>query len=316
LRRAEASTAVIEGLGTGRWTAPRRGRAGAMWIALALVNIVAIGLRPSWDSIPVRLTSIGFALLYGLLVVWHMNRRITADYERQRTDEKNARLLDTQRSFMQDATHYLRAPITIALTHAELLARNLSGRDLHDIQTVAGEIIRLRRLSERLLVIAAAEDPEFLRTEPVMLDEFTIEIIDRWRPTARRRWQLGCLDPGTVMADQERLGLAVDALLENAVRHTRDGDMIQLSVVSGDGEIRMVVTDSGGGIETGDLAYIFDRFRRGAGTAAGHGTGLGLALVRAVADAHGGTVRVRSTLGQGSEFEIVLPEAASAGAVS
>jgi two-component system OmpR family sensor kinase len=328
-----------------------------VWVALALLNIVAIGLWPSWDTIPFHLISIGFALLYGfrlraadprlwglgivvittfagvgldllhddrqieevaeipllaamfVVVVWHANRRISADYERQLTDQRNARLLDTQRRFMQDASHYLRTPITIALTHAELLARNLGGRDLRDIQTVVGEISRLRRLSERLLVIAAADDPEFLRTEPVMLDEFAVEVIDRWRPTARRCWQLGRLDPGIVMADTERLGLAVDALLENAVRHTRDGDIIQLSVASGDGEVRVTVADGGGGIETGDLAYIFDRFRRGAATAGG-GTGLGLALVRAVADAHGGTARVHSTPGEGSEFEIALPAAA------
>jgi signal transduction histidine kinase len=331
-------------------------RAEPVWVALALVNIVAIGLRPSWDTVPFQLISVGFALLYGfrlwtadpllwglgiviittcagvgldllhderrieipllaavfVAVVWHADRRIGAARKRQSTDEKNARLLDAQRKFMQDASHYLRAPITIALTHAELLARNLSGRDLHDIQTVAGEIIRLRRLSERLLVIAAAEDPEFLRTDLVMLDEFTVEVIDRWRPTARRCWQIGRLDPGSVLADQERLGLAVDALLENAVRHTRDGDTIQLSVVSGDGEIRVAVTDSGSGIEAGDLAYIFDRFRSGATSGSARGTGLGLALVRAVADAHGGTARVRSTPGEGSEFEIALPAVATA----
>jgi two-component system, OmpR family, sensor kinase len=304
LRRAEASTAVPEGPGTGRWPTSGRGRADVVWIALALVNVVAIVLWPSWDEAPLLATMF-------VVVGWHANRRISPDYARQLTDEKNARLLDTQRRFMQDASHYLRTPITIALTHAELLARNLRGRDLRDIQTVLGEITRLRRLSERLLVIAAAEDPEFLRTEPVMLDEFAVEVIDRWRPTARRCWQLGRLDPGTVMADQERLGLAVDALLENAVRHTRDNDIIGLSVASVGGEIRMTVADRGGGIEPGDLAYIFDRFRRGAGTASG-GTGLGLALVRAVADAHGGTARVRSTPGEGSEFEIALPAAAAA----
>jgi signal transduction histidine kinase len=344
LRRAEADTSG-------------RGLADSVWITLTLLNVVALGLWPSWDTIPFHLISIGFALLYGLrvraagpmlwglgiviitsfagvgvdllhddrrieevaetpllaamfvVVVWHAERRISADYQRQLTDEKNARLLDTQRRFMQDASHFLRTPITIALTHAELLARNLSGRDLRDIQTVAGEITRLRRLSERLLVIAAAEDPEFLRTELVMLDEFAMDIIDRWRPAASRRWQLGRLDPGAVMADPERLGLAVDALLENAVRHTGDGDLIRLSVVSGDGVVHMVVADSGSGIEAGDLACIFDRFGRGAGSPGG-GTGLGLALVRAVADAHGGTARVHSTPGKGSEFEITLPAVA------
>jgi two-component system, OmpR family, sensor kinase len=110
-------------------------------------------------------------------------------------NEKNTRLLDTQRRFLQDAAHHLRTPITIVLTHAELLARELSGPEPHDIQTVVGEMLRLRRLSERLLVIAAAEDPDFLRAEPVMLDEFAVAVIDRWQPTAPRRWQLGRLDP-------------------------------------------------------------------------------------------------------------------------
>jgi signal transduction histidine kinase len=358
LRWAErAGARPVKGLRASRRPAGG-GRVDAAWVALTLLNVVAIGVWPSWDTIPFHLISIGFALLYGLrlwpadpmlwglgiviittftgigvdllhddrqieeaaeipllaamfvVVVWHANRRITADRERQLIGEQNTRLLDTQRRFLQDASHYLRTPITIALTHAELLARDLSGRELHDIQTVVGQIIRLRRLSERLLVIAAAEDPDFLRTELVMLDDFAVEAIDRWWQTARRRWQLGRLDPGIVMADPERLGLAVDALLENAVKHTRDGDVIQLSVVSGDNEVAMVVTDSGSGIEAGDLAHIFDRFRTGTSAKGGRGTGLGLALVRAVADAHGGTARVHSTPGQGSEFEILLPATA------
>ena len=124
----------------------------------------------------------------------------------------------------------------------------------------------------------------------------------------------------TVSADRERLGLAVDALLENAVRHTADGDMIQLSVVApGPGQpVRMIVADTGGGILPSEQAHIFDRFRTGSaaspasGSGAAKGTGLGLALVRAVAHAHGGDVRVRSTPGEGSEFELVLPAPAAA----
>jgi signal transduction histidine kinase len=287
----------------------------ALWIVF-VTTATGVGLDLLHDDRKIEETAeIPLLATMFVVVVWHASRRINADYRRRLADQKTARLLDTQRQFMQDASHYLRTPITIALTHAELLARDLTGRDLHDIQTVVGEIVRLRRLSERLLVIAAAEDPDFLRAEPVRLDEFAVDVIGRWRPTARRRWQLGRLDPGAVLADQERLGLAVDALLENAVRHTGDDDSIRLSVTSGDGEVRLAVTDSGSGIETADLASIFDRFRSGTDTSRGRGTGLGLALVRAVADAHGGAAHVRSTLGQGSEFEIVLP-AAAAGAVS
>jgi signal transduction histidine kinase len=245
-----------------------------------------------------------------LAIVWHARRKLAAERKSNLVSEENARLLATQRRFLQDASHQLRTPITIALGHAELLARGLTGsQEGHDIQVILGELSRLRRIGERLLVIAAAEDPEFLHPEPVSLDSFTMEILRRWRPTANRRWQLGQLDQVTTQADKERLGLAIDALLENAVRHTGDGDVIKLSVVAaGAGPVRMVVSDAGQGIPDEQLQHIFDRFRSGD---SGHprGTGLGLALVRAVARAHGGDVHVRSRPGQGSEFELLLASA-------
>ena len=242
-------------------------------------------------------------------VVWHANRRIKADAERRLIGEKNARLLTAQRWFLQDASHHLRTPLTIALTHAELLARDLTGQqEKRDIQVVIGEMTRLRRLSERLLIIAAAEDPEFLRSEPVVLDEFAMETIERWQQTAQRRWKLGRLDAATVMADRERLGLAVDALLENAVKFTATDGVIELSVVSGQGgEVRLAVSDTGTGIPASELPHVFDRFRTASSARGGRGTGLGLALVRAVANAHGGSATVRSIPGEGSEFEILLP---------
>ena len=244
------------------------------------------------------------------MMVWHAQRRLAADTERDLVSDENARLLATQRRFLQDASHQLRTPITIALGHAELLAGELAGRpEARDIQVVVGELARLRRLGERLLLSAASEDPDFLHPEPVALDRYTMEVLRKWRPTADRRWSLGPLDPVVVQADRERLGLAVDALLENAVRHTAEGDSIRLSVLrSWDGETaRMIVADGGEGILPAELDRIFERFRTGSQLGGTRGTGLGLALVRAVARAHGGEVRVRSSPGKGSEFELVLP---------
>jgi signal transduction histidine kinase len=200
------------------------------------------------------------------LMVWHARRRLAADHERNVVSDENARLLSTQRRFLQDASHQLRTPITIALGHAELLARELADRgESRDIQVVVGELTRLRRLGERLLVIAASEDPDFLYPEPVALDRFTLEVLRKWLPTAARRWQLGRLDPVTVSADRERLGLAVDALLENAVRHSAAGDTIQLSVIAGGhgAPARIIVADTGDGILPTELERIFDRFMTG-----------------------------------------------------
>jgi signal transduction histidine kinase len=124
------------------WLASGRGRATAAWALLALLNIVAIGIWPCWEDLA------GLPLLAALFVVTarHARRKRIADRERQFLDEQNSRLLDAQRRFLQDTPHHLRAPLTNALTHAEQLAQDLSGRELSDIQTVAGEMIRLRQL--------------------------------------------------------------------------------------------------------------------------------------------------------------------------
>jgi two-component system, OmpR family, sensor kinase len=277
-------------------------------VLITTVTGIALDLLHNARSIE-EMTDIPLLATMFVALVWHANRTVSSDRERRLIGEKNARLLDAQRRFLQDASHHLRTPITIALTHAELLAHDLTGeQELRDVQMVIGEMTRLRRLSERLLVIAASEDPDFLRSEPVDLDEFALEVIERWQPTAQRRWKLGRLDAATVLADRERLGLAVDALLENAVKFTSADEAIELSVVSDPvGGVRLGVSDTGSGIPAAEVPRVFDRFRTGSGDRRVRGTGLGLALVRAVARAHGGSVTVRSTLGGGSDFAIVFP---------
>jgi len=283
------------------------------WVLV--VVMITTGAAIGWDvyigaQTVAELNEVPLMAAMFWMMVWHAQRRLAADNERDLVSEENARLLATQRRFLQDASHQLRTPITIALGHAELLASDLAGRtEARDIEVVVGELTRLRRLGERLLMIAASEDPDFLRPEPVALDRFTLESFRKWLPTTARRWTLGRLDPVLVTADRERLGLALDALLENAVRHTTTGEEIRLSVLRDhDGRTaRMIVADSGEGIAPAELDRIFDRFRSGSALSGIRGTGLGLALVRAVARAHGGEVRVRSAPGEGSEFELVLP---------
>jgi signal transduction histidine kinase len=280
-------------------------------LAIVMVTTAAgIGLDVIRGTEPKEeLTEVPLMAAMFVAMVWHARRKLAAEHEYHRVSEQNARLLTNQRRFLQDASHQLRTPITIALGHAELLGSVVTGQqEGRDVEVILGELNRLRHISDRLLVIAAADDPEFLRLEPVALDRLTMEIIRRWRPTATRQWRLGQLDEVSVFADAERLELAVDALLENAVRHTGTGDVIKLSVVRGwAGEpVRMTVTDTGSGIPADRLDRIFERFSTG-NDGTSRGTGLGLALVRAVARAHGGDVRVSSTVGEGSEFELLLP---------
>jgi signal transduction histidine kinase len=265
------------------------------------------GSEPLQELIEVPLMAAVF-----IAMAWHAHRRQAADRSHRMVSEQNARLLSTQQQFLQDAAHQLRTPITIALGHAELLAGSLTGhQEGRDVQVVIGELDRLRRISERLLVIAAVADPEFLHPQFVAIDQLATELIRRWQPTADRRWQLGRLDRVSVLADPERLGMALDALLENAVRHTGTDDVIQLSVIQGwrGGPVRIAVSDSGSGIPLDQQHLIFDRFRTG-DDGQSRGTGLGLPLVRAVARAHGGDVTVHSTPGEGSRFELTIPQPA------
>jgi signal transduction histidine kinase len=250
-----------------------------------------------------------------LAMVWHARRRQSAMEEMRRVYEANARLQEGERQFIQDASHELRTPITVALGHAELIERGAREPLIReDAKVVVDELMRLRRLSDRLLLLAASEHPDFLRVQPMELDAALLETLRRWTPVPRR-WSLGEIDDVTVHADPDRLELAIDALVENAVKHTTPEDSITLSVARRDGQAVISVADTGSGVEAADVDRIFGRFTRSdqGRSRDGGGTGLGLAIVKTVAEAHGGTVAVRSVRGHGCVFDLALPAVAPAG---
>jgi two-component system, OmpR family, sensor kinase len=197
----------------------------------------------------------------------------------------------------------------VAIGHAELLQRATDPAIMAtDAQVVLEELMRLRRLSERLLLLAVAERPDFLHKRPIEVEPVLVEALHRWSPTPRQ-WRLGATDEAVVEADADRLALAIDALVENAVKHTTPEDWIELSVRRNHG-VEIKVADSGTGIPPKDLGHIFQRFARADDSRRrdSEGLGLGLSIVKTIAEAHGGELRVRSEFGRGSEFEIVLAE--------
>jgi signal transduction histidine kinase len=255
------------------------------------------------------------ALMF-LVMVWHGRRRITAMEQQlaamkevQRVSQENLRLLKEQHRFLQDASHELGTPITVALGHAELMERAASDTVLaEDARVIAGELRRLGRMASRVLLLASAGSPDFLHRQVVTAESVLGDALERWGYLPRQ-WRLGPVTEVTVLADRDRLALALDALLENAIAHTGSGDEIEVSARRRDGHVVLMVADSGTGIAPADLDRIFDRFARAnpqRSTEAG-GFGLGLALVQAIATAHGGSVQVRSTPGRGAAFEIILP---------
>jgi signal transduction histidine kinase len=288
-----------------------------VWVlgAIILVTGVVLIVDISRGTQPLdELTEVPLMAAMFLAMVWHARRRLAVTEEIRRVSEANLRLLERERQFIQNASHELRTPITIAIGHAELLHQAKDpGTIAEDALVVIQELMRLRRLAERLLILAAAEDPDFLHKRPVEVEPMLVEAVHRWLATPRQ-WRLGATDEAVVDADADRLALAIDALIENAVKHTKPNDWIELSVRRNHG-VEIEVADSGSGIPTKDLERIFERFASAdaSGSRDAGSLGLGLAIVKTVAEAHGGSVRVRSQVGKGSAFELVLAEASSRG---
>jgi signal transduction histidine kinase len=261
------------------------------------------------------LAEVPLVALMFLVMVWHGRRRLAAMQEQlmameevQRVSAENLRLMERQHLFLLDASHELGTPITVALGHAELIEQEATEEQVaEDARVVIGELGKLRRLSGRLL-LASAPDPGFLHVASAPAGSVVTGALDRWGH-APRRWQLGELAEASIPADRDRLAVALDALVENAIAHTGDGDRIELSVRIQDGNAVFVVADSGCGIAEADLERIFARFSRASPyrSRQSGGFGLGLPVVRAIAGAHHGTVRVRSSPGHGSTFELLIP---------
>lgn len=217
----------------------------------------------------------------------------------------------SQRNFMRDVGHELRTPITIVRGHIELLAEQRDADPAHRrevLELVTDELDRISRFVEDLSLLARSERPDFLRFETVRLDELCRELIGKASGMGDRRWTLDALTSRSVVADRQRITQAMISLLDNAVKHTRDGDEIAVGASVEATQARLWVRDEGPGIDPADRAVIFDRFRRGrAGGRRYEGTGLGLAIVRAIAQAHGGRVEVAGHDGDGARFDLVIP---------
>ena len=209
-------------------------RNGPTTLVLAVV-IMATG-GAIWSTIqrgyqPLdELTEVPLMAAMFVAMVWHARRRLHAMEESERVSMANLRLLESEHRFVQDASHELRTPITVALGHAELIQRRTQDdTTAEDAAIIADELLRLRRLADRLLVLAGSEDPGSWTAIDVELEEIVADAVRRWTATPRR-WLVRSDGEAHVLADPERLAVALDALIENAVNHTREGDTIELGV--------------------------------------------------------------------------------------
>lgn len=282
------------------WLRHNRGEVGCA--VLAGLAIAAIGSDVEWAEACV----IPLVLIIFLGMVRHGRRRQAALAEVQGLAEMRASLLERQEHFLHDASHELRTPVTIARGHLELMRRDHP--DASELEVALDELGRMERLIERLLLLAKSEQQGFAFAE-IDLDVFLSDLFIRWSEVAPRAWRLDVDLAGRLLADPEALRNALDAMLENAVKYTDPGDAIELAAhADGAGGVVIEVSDSGSGVPPEALPRIFDRWARadGARTRERGGAGLGLAIVAAVARAHGGRCSVKP-LERGTAFRLHLP---------
>ncbi|HXR11517.1 MAG TPA: HAMP domain-containing sensor histidine kinase [Gaiellaceae bacterium] len=245
------------------------------------------------------------AVMFGAMA-WHARRRATAQAHAEATAETRASLLGRQQQFVYDASHELRTPVTIARGHLELLRRESPGTP--EIEVAVDELDRMERIVERLLLLARAEQPEFLAPESIDIESFLEDVFMRWSEVAPHAWRLELDVTGIVWADPGALRNALDALLENAVKYTEPHAAIVVRATAVSGDIVVEVANEGQEVPEDGLHTIFDRFARAddARTRAHGGVGLGLSIVAAIARAHGGTCTVERRGGE-TVFALRLP---------
>ncbi|HEY9414909.1 MAG TPA: ATP-binding protein, partial [Pseudonocardia sp.] len=222
--------------------------------------------------------------------------------------------LERERRFVDDASHELRTPLAILRTELELAIR--PGRSAKAIRAAVAdasqETKRLTTLTDDLLLLARADNHRpILRTRPVQVEELLATTVSRGHARHRRpAIELHCPEDLRIVADPDRLGQAVRNLLDNAIIHTPPGTHIRLTAGrSNDGRIVLEVIDAGPGLDPAFLAAAFERFHRAeqARSRDTGGTGLGLPIVRAIAEAHGGSAHLVNGPDGGARATIRLP---------
>jgi signal transduction histidine kinase len=237
-----------------------------------------------------------------------------------RLQEKAEEAVRARDEVIAVVSHDLRNPLSSVVTAAELLNRVIpddqrSERMRRAIGAIRRATGQMRRLVDDLLDLGAIESRQLrLNVKPEPADEIVAEALDGHAAMAREQGVgmafTAAEGAGRVTCDRERIFQVFTNLISNALKFTPAGSTITLAADAEEGFVRFAVADEGPGIEDGDKAHLFDSYWRGR-AAPGKGRGLGLAIVRGIVEAHGGTVGVSSEKGKGSTFYFRLPVAPS-----
>jgi two-component system OmpR family sensor kinase len=237
--------------------------------------------------------------------------------ELQAAYRQEEQALQAQRRFVADASHELRTPLTTIRGNIALLQRDppIAPDDREAaLADMADEGERMSRLVNSLLTLARADAGRQLRQEPVALKPLVEDACRKVRPLDTGH-VLDCnrVDDDMVMGDPDALTQVLLILLDNALKWTPATGTITVRASRQNSAVALAVQDTGAGIAPEALPHIFDRFYRGDATRTGGGAGLGLSIARTLVEAQQGTIEVRSAVGVGSTFTVILPAAEQQG---
>ncbi|MBC8160092.1 MAG: HAMP domain-containing histidine kinase [Roseiflexaceae bacterium] len=241
---------------------------------------------------------------------------------RQLQDERDrvARLLQAQRELTASVSHELRTPVATQRSYLDAVLHERNGLPKHiraELAIVERETHRLQRLIDDLFLLSRTEIGRLtLRMEPADLGLVVERVATTLAPVGWHHGRVAVaaqtlLHPTIALADEERVEQVVRNLVHNGIRHTPPGGIVAIVVSEDVDHIQVQVNDTGSGIAPDDLPHIWNRFFRADGARAldQSGAGLGLALVKELTEAMGGSVAVESSIGAGSSFTLRLPRA-------
>jgi two-component system, OmpR family, sensor kinase len=227
--------------------------------------------------------------------------------------DRQREALDQQRRFAADASHELRTPLTAIHTNAQVLEEWALGDPKigpENVAAIVRESERMKRLVEGLLELAGGDEGMKLHPEHNDLAEVVEEATESARAAADGKVVIehpASEQPVSAVFDRERLRQAISILLDNAVKYTLEGGRVTVRTMEEDDTVAVEVSDTGVGISEEQLPHVFERFYRADEARSMEGSGLGLAIARQIAEDHGGSIEVRSQLGEGSTFTIRIP---------
>jgi signal transduction histidine kinase len=274
-----------------------------------LLTLLAIhSNRENWAE----LTEVPLMSLMFMAMVFHVRRRQQATAVAQRLAHERSVDLTRQKAFLSDVSHELMTPITIARGSIDVLGQGgaRSPADVDDtLAIVSGELARMSRLIQRLLLLENAAVADRLRPVPTAVGPFLREAHARWARAGDHEITLGETPEGTAPLERDHALLALDAALENAVQHAGPDTRIELRGRADGGRLTLEVHDTGPGIDPAELPRLFERFYRpdSARNRRHGGAGLGLAIVDAIMQAHGGEAAIVSAPGEGTTVSLLFP---------